>query len=92
MALTFQRFGESALELLRTWFADPELAHRISFPTTQRLQQAKARREECQGGAYGLIFGIEFDQFRIDRGKTWSGETYASLGIDDDYRFSIQLK
>lgn len=42
MALTFHNFGEAELELLKTWFADslahrryPELARRISFPTTQ---------------------------------------------------------
>lgn len=33
MTLTFHTLGEPKLEVLRTWFTDPELARRISFPT-----------------------------------------------------------
>ena len=35
MALTFHSVGEPVFEILKTWFADPELIRRIEFPTAR---------------------------------------------------------
>jgi RimJ/RimL family protein N-acetyltransferase len=35
MNLSFRRFSEQDLRLVTTWFVDPEMKRRISYPTTQ---------------------------------------------------------